>query len=150
MNTKSVFIVVFFRTSAFFSKNKVLKVIGMPIRISYRLIVQWMLGVDLPDRVKAGRGLVIYHGQGLVVHENVSLGSNVVLRQCTTIGSKISQEGVPRIHDFVDVGANVVILGDIDIGKGSVIGAGSVVVRSVPDYTVVAGNPAKVIGEIHE
>jgi putative colanic acid biosynthesis acetyltransferase WcaB len=51
----------------------------------------------------------------------------------------------PILGDRVDVGSNAVILGDISIGSDVVIGAGSVVIRDVPDRAVVAGNPAKIL-----
>ena len=56
---------------------------------------------------------------------------------------------LPTIGDNVEVGANVVIIGDIEIGNNVVIGAGSVVVKSIPSNCIVAGNPAKVIKQIN-
>ena len=73
------------------------------------------------------------------------------LRQSTTIGNKTladgSESGCPVLGDGVDVGANAVILGAIQIGEGAVIGAGSVVVKDVPAGAVMAGNPARVVRE---
>jgi len=80
-----------------------------------------------------------------VVNSKTLLGSNISLRQCTTIGHKDSSKACPRIGDNVDIGANVVIIGDIDIGKNTIIGAGSIVVRSCPPDSVLVGNPAKII-----
>lgn len=69
------------------------------------------------------------------------------MRQCTTIGNKKDGRNdlTPVIGDNVNVGANVVIIGNITIGNNVIIGAGSVVVHDVPDNSVVAGNPARVI-----
>lgn len=69
------------------------------------------------------------------------------MRQCTTIGNKKDGRNdlAPVIGDNVNVGANVVIIGNITIGNNVIIGAGSVVVHDVPDNSVVAGNPARVI-----
>jgi acetyltransferase-like isoleucine patch superfamily enzyme len=50
------------------------------------------------------------------------------------------------IKDFVWVGSQAIILGGVTIGEGSIIGAGSVVFKDVPDYSVVMGSPARVIG----
>lgn len=51
------------------------------------------------------------------------------------------------IKDYAWIGSNVIILPKVTIGKGAVVAAGSVVTKSVPDYTLVAGIPAKKIGE---
>lgn len=53
-----------------------------------------------------------------------------------------------RIYDYVWIGANAVIIKGVTIGEGAVVGAGSVVTRDVPPYTIVAGNPARIIREI--
>jgi acetyltransferase-like isoleucine patch superfamily enzyme len=52
------------------------------------------------------------------------------------------------IHDDVWVGAMSIVLKGITIGEGSIVGAGSVVTKDVPPWTIVAGNPAKIIREI--
>ncbi|MCE9640174.1 MAG: hypothetical protein K8S22_08520 [Betaproteobacteria bacterium] len=54
--------------------------------------------------------------------------------------------GVIDVADDVWIGANTVILPDVSIGKGAIIGAGSVVTKDVPAYSIAAGVPAKVIG----
>jgi acetyltransferase-like isoleucine patch superfamily enzyme len=54
------------------------------------------------------------------------------------------------ISDFVWIGANVIILKGVTIGEGAIVGAGSVVTKDVPPYTIVAGNPARIIREIPE
>lgn len=76
-----------------------------------------------------------------------SIGKCFVCRQCTTIGNKKDGRNdlTPVIGDNVNVGANVVIIGNITIGNNVIIGAGSVVVHDVPDNCVVVGNPARVI-----
>lgn len=51
------------------------------------------------------------------------------------------------IEDDVFIGARAIILKGVTIGKGSVVGAGSVVTKSVPPYSVVAGNPARIVGD---
>ncbi|WP_165040338.1 serine O-acetyltransferase [Dysgonomonas sp. ZJ709] len=145
INTKSCFILFCFRLSAFFSHNILLRIIGFPIRIFYKLIVQWVLGVDLPDGTKVGKNFVIYHGQGFVVNSKTIIGDNVIARHNTTIGNSKPGGGCPIIGNNVEIGANVVIVGPIKIGNNSIVGAGSVVVHDVPPYSVVVGNPAVVV-----
>lgn len=55
------------------------------------------------------------------------------------------KNGIPTLGDNVSLGANVVIIGSVKIGNNVIIGAGSVVVKGIPDNSVAAGNPAKVI-----
>lgn len=60
-------------------------------------------------------------------------------------------ESIPVIiSDFVWIGANTIILKGVTIGEGAIVGAGSVVAKDVPPYTIVAGNPARIIREIPE
>lgn len=143
---KSLFVVYFFRLSAWFAKqtNIILKLAGLPVRVAYKLVVEILMGIELPDRVIAGSGLAIFHGVGLVVNARTTLGSNVTLRQNTTIGTKHEGGAAPRIGDNVSVGANCVILGDIDVGSGSVIGAGAVLTRSCPPASIVYGPRAEI------
>jgi putative colanic acid biosynthesis acetyltransferase WcaB len=148
-NSKGLFIILFFRLSSYFSKNIFLKTIGFPVRILYKLIVQWILGCDISDTTKIGKGFSIYHGQGIVVNSEVIIGVNCVLRQNTTIG--ISNKGgkSPHIGNNVDIGANSVIIGDILIGNYVIIGAGSVVTKDIPCNSVFVGNPARSIYKKH-
>lgn len=124
--------------------------LGAPYLLFYRLFVEWILGVELRFKTRVGPGLRLFHGQALVVHEGSVIGADCTLRHSTTIGGKMVRDGTlggcPSIGNAVDIGANVVILGAITIGDGAVIGAGSVVVKDVSPGTVVAGNPARVLG----
>jgi len=142
-NTKGIFFICFFRLSSFFTRNPLLKILGIPIRGLYVVIVRWILGIDIIDSTTIGRGFSVFHGQGIVISADTIIGHRVIIRQNTTIGSKVFGGKGPVIEDEVDIGANSVIIGDIKIGRGAIIAAGSVVVKDVAAYTVVAGNPAK-------
>ena len=72
-----------------------------------------------------------------------SIGDNFSCIHCTTLGA--TPKGRPVLGDNVSLGANVTIIGPVHIGNNVVIGAGSVVVKDVPDNCVIAGNPAKII-----
>lgn len=102
----------------------------------------------IPYTVEIGDGFEVgYWGLGIVVHPRARIGSNVFIAQCVTIGGRSQGEGVPRIGDEVYIGPGARILGDISIGRGSVIGANAVVTHSVSPRTIVAGVPARVIRE---
>jgi putative colanic acid biosynthesis acetyltransferase WcaB len=122
---------------------------GLPALAAYRLLVEWVLGVELRYKTRIGPRLRLYHAHALVVHEHTVIGADCTLRQSTTIGNKVLADGSPGacpvLGDGVDVGANSVILGAINVGDRAVIGAGSVVVKDVPAGATVAGNPARIL-----
>jgi putative colanic acid biosynthesis acetyltransferase WcaB len=127
-------------------------ILTVPILVLYRVCIEWILGIELPFTTGVGKGLIIQHGQGLVVNGYTTIGKNCILRNTTTIGVKRDNLGnkskAPIIGDYVDIGANVVILGPIIIGDNVIIGAGSVVVKDIPSGSVVIGNPARIIKKI--
>ena len=148
-----IVLVAFRLASAVASASKPIKFFGLPYVIFYRLVFEWFLGVEIPWKTTIGRRLRLYHGPGLVIHPGTVIGDYCVLRHNTTIG--ISKTGdvsskSPVIGNFVDIGANVVIIGNISIGLHSIIGAGSAVVKSIPPYSIVVGNPGRVIKKVKE
>jgi putative colanic acid biosynthesis acetyltransferase WcaB len=116
----------------------------------YRLLTEWLLGIDLPWQVRVGPRLRLHHGHALVVHEASVLGADCTLRHSTTLGttdpSGVASRDAPVLGDGVDVGCHVAILGPVRVGDRAAIGAGSVVVGDVPPDAVVVGNPARVVG----
>lgn len=96
-------------------------------------------------------GLKLPHYGGIVINGNVSIGKNCTIRPFVVIGNKRSgaNSDVPVIGDNVEIGSNVVIIGKVRIGNNVVIGAGSVVINDVPDNTIVAGNPARILKTIN-
>jgi serine O-acetyltransferase/putative colanic acid biosynthesis acetyltransferase WcaB len=118
------------------------RMLGAPVGILYRLLVEWLLGVELPWGTRVGRRLRIEHGVGLVVNAYTDIGDDVVLRQNVTIGNTGTRLECPRIEDGVDVGAGAVIIGDIVVGAGARIGANAVVVKDVTQGAVAVGVPA--------
>lgn len=126
-----------------------LKIVAIFHRFFYQVMIEWLLGIEIPGDTQIGKNLQLQHGHGLVVNHETIIGENCILRNSTTIGNKKLADGsysaAPKIGNNVDIGANVVIIGAITVGDNAVIGAGSVVVKDVPEGAVVVGNPARVI-----
>lgn len=145
-NAKSRFVVVSFRLAQALSKLPgPFFLIFKIYRILYQLIIEWIMGIDLPWDTQIGSDLKLLHAQALVVNHYVVIGSNCILRHSITIGNKKIGGGYPKIGNYVEIGASTVILGDITIGDHVTIGAGSVVVKDIPSGATVAGNPARII-----
>lgn len=128
---------------------KFLSFIPLIYRFFYQILIEWILGIELPWDTQIGENLKLHHGHGLVVNHKTIIGANCTLRHSTTIGNKKLNDGSlsasPKIGNNVDIGAHVVIIGSIKVGDNAVIGAGSIVIKDVPDGAVVVGNPAKII-----
>jgi putative colanic acid biosynthesis acetyltransferase WcaB len=155
-HVKIIFILTFFRLVHLFARRKksLLWWLGVPLMILYRVIVEYILCVELRASTRVGPGLKIEHGYSLVINDRTIIGKNVHLRHCVTIGCvKLpdgSQGPSPVIGDNVEIGANAVIIGGITIGDNAKIGAGSVVTKDVPPNAVVVGNPARVVKYLDE
>jgi putative colanic acid biosynthesis acetyltransferase WcaB len=120
---------------------------ALPFVAAYRLLTEWVLGIELRPKTQVGPRLRLYHGIGLVVNDHAIIGSDVVLRHGVTIGHAKSGGMCPILEDGVEVGAGAIILGGVTVGQGAVVGAGAVVTRDVPAGAIVVGNPARILGE---
>lgn len=109
----------------------------------YRIIVEWILGIEIPWRLKLGPRARLYHGVGLVINDGATIGADVVLRHGVTIGHAVPAGRSPVIGDGVEFGAGAIVLGEISVGDGAIIGAGAVVTHDVPNAAVMVGNPAR-------
>jgi len=105
-------------------------------------------GVDIHPAATMGYGIMLDHATGLVIGETAVVGNNVSILQSVTLGGTGKDEGDrhPKICDGVLISAGAKILGNICVGEGAKVGAGSVVLEAVPPHTTVAGVPAKVVG----
>jgi serine O-acetyltransferase len=108
---------------------------------------RFLTGIEIHPGAKIGRRLFIDHGVGVVIGETAIVGDDVTLYQGVTLGGTGKEHGKrhPTIEDNVVVGGGAKILGNITVGKNCRIGAGSVVLRSVPVDSTVVGVPGHII-----
>src|SRR6202521_1735402 len=108
---------------------------------------RFLTGVEIHPGAKIGRRLFIDHALGVVIGETAIVGDDVTLYQGVTLGGTGKEQGKrhPTIEDGVVAGSGAKILGNITVGKNCRVGAGSVVLRSVPENSTVVGVPAHVI-----
>jgi serine O-acetyltransferase len=110
-------------------------------------VARLLTGIEIHPAAKIGRRLFIDHGMGVVIGETTIVGNDVTLYQGVTLGGTGKEHGKrhPTIEDGVVVGGGAKILGNITVGKNCRIGAGSVVLRSVPEDSTVVGVPGHII-----
>ena len=104
-------------------------------------------GIEIHPGATIGKGLFIDHGMGVVIGETAILGNNVTLYHGVTLGGVSISKGKrhPTLGDNVVVGAGAKVLGNIYLGEGSRVGANAVVVKSVPENSVVVGVPGQIV-----
>ena len=117
------------------------------VALTLQSSVSKQLGVDIHPAVPIGRRVFIDHGTSVVVGETAAIGNDVSILHEVTLGGTGKERGDrhPKVRDGVLLSAGAKILGNIEIGRGAKVGAGSVVVRSVPPYTTVVGVPARIV-----
>lgn len=104
--------------------------------------------VDIHPGARIGRGIMIDHATGVVIGETTVIEDDVSMLHSVTLGGSgcAKTDRHPKIRRGVLIGVGAKILGNIEVGEGAKIGAGSVVLDSVAPHTTVAGVPAKPIG----
>ena len=128
-------------------------------------------GIQIGDNCFIGINTVIRAGNSIIIGNNVLIAHNVSIldtdsheldfleraesyKEMLKKGHPLTPGNVKtapvKIEDYAWISYNVCILKGVTIGKGAIVGAGSVVVHDVPDYTVVVGNPAKVIKNLRD
>jgi len=109
------------------------------------IVVKWLNqtlnGCDIAWQARIGRGLRLDHPAGVVVGPAVEVGEFCTLMQGVTLGDN---RGAPRLGDRVYVAPGAIVMGPVTVGDDAIIGANSVVTKSVPADAVVFGNPAEV------
>ena len=108
-----------------------------------------VLATDIHPAARLGCGILLDHATGFVAGETAVIEDDVSILHEVTLGGTGKERGDrhPKVRKGVLIGAGAKLLGNIEIGEGAKIGAGSVVLRSVPAHTTVAGVPAVVVGK---
>lgn len=110
-------------------------------------VARLLTAIEIHPGAKIGRRLFIDHGMGVVIGETAVVGNDVTLYQGVTLGGTGKEHGKrhPTIEDNVVIGGGAKVLGNITVGKNCRIGAGSVVLRSVPEDSTVVGVPGHIV-----
>ena len=135
------------------------KVWGYNFFLIARIISQFsrfLTGIEIHPKANIGKNLFIDHGMGVVIGETSKIANNVTIYHNVTLGGiapsinsndQRDMKRHPTLEDNVVVGSGAQILGPITIGKNSLIGSNSVVTKNVPEKSVMAGIPAKRVGD---
>jgi serine acetyltransferase len=144
---KAQIVMLAFRTAQMVNASQSLfaRVVAKPYTVAYRIIIDWVLGVEIPWQTQIGPELRLQHAQSIVINAEVVIGSRVSLHQGVTLGGRRSGHDCPIIGDAVRVGAGAIIIGDVRVGNEAIVGAGAVVVHDVAPKARVVGNPARVV-----
>lgn len=107
-----------------------------------------LFGVDIHPAAEFGQGIMLDHATGLVAGETSRVGDGCSILHGVTLGGtgKDNEDRHPKIGRNVLIGAGAKILGNINVGDGALVAAGSVVLQDVPEQCTVAGVPAKPVG----
>ena len=112
--------------------------------------ISQVFGADIHPAAQIGTGIFIDHGTAVVIGETAVVEDNVSMLHEVTLGGTGKETGDrhPKIRRGVLIGAGAKILGNVEVGEGAKIGAGSVVLSDVPAHRTAVGVPAKVVGGV--
>lgn len=110
-------------------------------------VARFLTGIEIHPGAKIGKRLFIDHGLGVVIGETAEIGDDVLLYQGVTLGGTGNERGKrhPTLGNRVVVGTGASVLGNIKLADDVKVGAGSVVVHSVPEGATVVGIPGRVV-----
>ncbi|WP_191126362.1 serine O-acetyltransferase [Cerasibacillus terrae] len=108
---------------------------------------RFLTGIEIHPGAKIGRRFFIDHGMGVVIGETCEIGDDVTVFQGVTLGGTGKEKGKrhPTVHDHALIATGAKVLGSITIGEYARIGAGSVVLKDVPEHSTVVGIPGRVV-----
>lgn len=135
--------IIIYRIGNWFFRNKMILISKLITWVN-----RFLFSAYIPSSAQLGRNFKVgYWGLGVVIHSSAVIGNDCLVAQNTTIGRKHGDEKVPVIGNNVYIATGSVVFGEITIGDDVVIGANSLVNRSIPSNSVAYGNPARVRGE---
>ena len=108
---------------------------------------RFLTGIEIHPGAKIGRRFFIDHGMGVVIGETTEIGDDVTLYQGVTLGGTSTKpiKRHPTIEDSVTIFSGAAVLGPVTVGRHSRVGAGSVLVTSVPPHSTVVGIPGRIV-----
>ena len=108
---------------------------------------KFLTGIEIHPGAKIGYGVVIDHGEGVVIGETAEVGNNVLIYQGVTLGGTGKDKGKrhPTVEDGVMICSGAKVLGPFTVGKNARIGAGSIVLKEVPPNATVVGVPGRIV-----
>lgn len=136
---------ILFHRIAHFLWNRGFKFIARAIS----QLSRFLTGIEIHPGAKIGRKVFIDHGSGVVIGETTEIGNQVVIYHEVTLGATRLFKGKrhPTVGNNVIIGAGAKILGPVKIGDNSKIGAGSIVIKDVPDNATVIPLPSRVLSK---
>lgn len=106
---------------------------------------------SVPYKISIGKGSYFSHGGiGVLINQSVEIGNGCVIGSNCSIVGQTPYKHAPKLKDNVYLASGCVIQGPVVIGNNVIVGANAVVNKSVPDYAIVAGIPAKIIGDTRD
>lgn len=128
------------------------KIIRYPLAIIHIFLSKLseiFFGITIGVSTKIGRRLIIEHSGGIVIHGNVVIGDDCIIRQGVTLGNKVIMQPLdaPSLGDRVNIGAGAKILGKVFVGNDVDIGANAVVIKDIPSNSLAVGIPARIISK---
>lgn len=117
-------------------------------KIHFKLFAEWLTmiarrrtNIEIHPACKIGRNLFIDHGTGVVIGETAEIGDDVLIYHGVTLGGRNKEKGKrhPTVGNHVVIGCGAKLLGDIKIGDNAKIGANALVIKDVPENTIIYG-----------
>lgn len=138
--------VVYYRFGnwAWSCQNRIVRMFAISVYDLLGVFEVAITGILINPRLKIGKGLIIHNFSGVIVDAE-SIGDNLTINQCVTIGPSWRENGKPKIGNNVFIGSGAKVLGGVHVGDNVVVAANAFVMESVPDNCTVVGVPARII-----